>query len=345
MINLARIGLIAGISGLLSLPSAVRADEAAAIARIAGAVYLGDIPTAVADKFSIFQSNGVQAVVEYSESGQRSLARLRSGDVDFALMALTPFVLDRLADPDPGQPEDPIILASLVHSGELTRLFYRDDAGIDGPADLVGKRIAVQCGTNTDFALWLFLQFHGVDPGSVRRQCVDFGRTAQVLKTGRVDAAVLPDPWSFDADRSEAGASAVSTFDLRRIYTGSWVLVTTRHVVEGHLTRASRILAAYLDAIDLTENSPDQALEAYNARPFVPAPVSREQWEALDFDVTLTWALISAIRQQLDWARSTGAEGSDQLVAVLDLIDPRPLRQLQPHRVDIPVRLNEAPAR
>lgn len=346
MRKLARNSLFGGFIGLLSLVAAANADEPTDTVRIAGAVYLGDIPTAVAEKFGTFKSRGIQAKVVYSASGKQSLAKLRSGEADFALMALTPFVLDRLADTDPDGPDDPVILASLVHSGELTQLLVRDDAGINRPADLGGKRVAVQCGTNTEFALWLFMQFHNIEARSIRKVCIDFGQTARALREGSVHAAVLPDPWTFEASAADSAedALAMEEFDLRQIYTGTWVIVTSRHLVDEHLAQSSNVLAAYLDAIDLIEHQPDKALEAYNGREFVPHPVTREQWEALDFDVTLTWALISALRQQFEWARITGAENGDSPMEILSLIDPRPLYQLQPHRVDIPTRSPNGPA-
>jgi len=327
----------------VSIPST--ADEPADIVRIAGAMYLGDIPTAVADYLGSFEKRAIQASVEYNPSGQQSLARLRANEADFALMALTPFVLDQLTDPTPGQPDDPVILASLVHSGELTQLLVRADAGVDNPADLAGKRVAVQCGTNTDFALWLFTHYHGLDPASIRKVCLPFGETPRALGAGEVDAAILPDPWTFQAgiQQSDANSPALREFDLRRIYTASWVVVTTRHYADQHRALSSRVLGAYLDAIKAIERRPDEALDFYNRRENLPFRVTRQQWQMLDHDLGLTWALLSALRQQIRWARATGVTNRQSPVEILALIDPRPLNDLEPNRVDIPHAALEPP--
>ena len=80
------------------------ADDPARAARIAGAVYLGDVPTTIAEAQGFFEQQGVDAAVTYYSSGQQSVARLRAGEADFALTALTPVILDRLADATPGGP-------------------------------------------------------------------------------------------------------------------------------------------------------------------------------------------------------------------------------------------------
>jgi len=329
---------------LLSTPS--MSDEPVDIVRIAGAMYLGDIPTAVADHLGAFEKRGIQASVEYNPSGQQSLARLRAGEADFALMALTPFVLDHLADPTPGQPDDPVILASLVHSTELTQLLVRADAGVDKPADLAGKRVAVQCGTNTDFALWLFAQHHGLEPASIHKVCMPFGETPRALGAGKVDAAILPDPWTFEAslNDSEASSATLREFELSRIYTGTWVLVTSRHLADQNRALSSHVLGAYLDAIKAIERRPDEALEIYNRRENLPFPVTRQQWQMLDHELGLTWALLSGLRQQIRWARATGVMNEQGPVEILEMIDPRPLDKLQSNRVDIPHPTLEPPA-
>src|SRR6056297_332127 len=113
--------LILTLSLLLASDAGAESDSQRAV-RIAGAAYIGDLPTYVAAELGFFARHGLASAVEYSDSGKHNMALLRAGDVDFALMALTPFVLDRLTDPTPGQPDHPVILASLLQSHELTAL-------------------------------------------------------------------------------------------------------------------------------------------------------------------------------------------------------------------------------
>lgn len=129
-----------------------QAADAASV-RLAGVDYLGDLPTVIAHDEGLFARHGLDVEVEFNGSGRDNLERLRAGTTDFALMALTPIVLDRLADPSPGQADDPVILASLVHSTRLNHVVVPASGPVEHPADLRGRRVGLRKGTNSEFAI------------------------------------------------------------------------------------------------------------------------------------------------------------------------------------------------
>jgi len=306
--------------------------------RIAGAAYVGDLPTHVADQRGLFAEQGLDAAVDYSPSGKRNMARLRAGETDFALMALTPLVLDRLADSDPGGPDDPVILASLLQSHELTAIVVAPDSGIERPADLGGRRIAFERGTNTEFVWWLFEQFHDLDPGAVEAVSIPFEETPEAVASGRVDAAVLPEPWvsRLDARLEATGRSPVRRFDTRNLYAGRWVLVTTRRHVRQHRGVCHKVLAAYREAIEFIERAPDDAISIYTENTGATDSILAERWEALDYDLNLDWALIASLQEQFRWARDVGVADAGDPLYVLELLAAGPLRELRVDAVKIP---------
>ena len=306
--------------------------------RIGGAAYLGDLPTHVADARNLFAEHGLRAVVEYSESGKRNLARLRAGETDFALMALTPLVLDRVADSDPGEPDDPVILASLLQSYELTAVLAAPDAGIEQPPDLRGHRVAFEQGTNTEFVWWLFAQFHEIDPSSVETVSMPFSETPEAIASGRVVAAVLPEPWAsqVEARLRRLGRGPPRRFDTRSVYAGRWVLVTTRARANREPESCRSVLAAYDAAIEFIENRPAEAISIHASRLEGNPGVVAERWESLDFDINLDWALISSLQEQFLWTRSVGIDNSTAPVSVLELVEPGPLYDEWPDGVQIP---------
>lgn len=342
--TLTRLITLSCLLGWQSVSAPAYADDPKESVRIAGARYLGDVPTAVADALGLFAEHGIRAEIQYNASGQSSLAQLRSGEADFALTALTPVVLDRLADHKPREPGDPVILASLSHSSQLTKLLVRTDVEVDQPSDLAGKRVAVQCGTNADFAWSLFQQYHGLDASSVQKVCMAFDKTPEALQAGRVDAAVLPAPWSYEASANLQAhdGSELREFDLSSIYTGAWVILTSRRFLDEHLELSSRVLSAYRDAIEIIERKPDEALTAYNKKGNHHYKVQGWEWEALDYDINLTWVLLSGIRQQLHWAWRSEPTRQKEEVHILELIDSRSLYRIQPNAVHIPTTATES---
>lgn len=323
-------------AGLLLATGAGCAAAAAAAqpVRIAGVVYLGDLPTLVAEHEGLFARHGIEAQVAFNDSGRGNLRRLRAGEADFALMALTPVVLDRLADATPGGPGDPVILASLVHSTRLNDVVTLARHGVDSPAGLAGRRVGLARGTNAEFVWWLFAHFHGLDPaGSVVVDLPVAGIPA-ALETGEVDAAVVWEPWTTRL-RLRHGAGLIR-FPGANIYTAKWVLVARRGFAGENAEPVRAVLAAYRDAIEFIEDHPERALGHYAARAGLGDGLPRAARQALDYDLSLDWSLIATFREQLDWARWAGYPAADVEVEVFEAIQPGPLRAAFPGSVSLP---------
>lgn len=331
--------IFASTTALLIAGAAMADSNSDRSVRIAGAVYLGDLATHVADARGLFAAHGLAAAVEYNDSGKQNMARLRAGAVDFALMALTPLVLDRFADADPGQADDPVILANLLQSYELTQIVVVDDSGALRPGELRDRRVAVAQGTGAEFVWWLFEQFRGLEHSMVETVSIPFPDTAEALISGRVTAAVLPEPWAslLEARFKRSGARRLSRLDMRSLYSDRWVIVTTRRYARQHPELCRDVLAAYRQATEFIERAPADAISIYEAAAGATDGILAERWESLDYDISLDWALIAGLQEQFRWAVAAGYETLAGPLRVLDLIDPDPLRDVRPGAVHIPV--------
>lgn len=331
--------LLALAAALAPVAALSTGDDGQRPVRVAGSMYLGDLPTVVADTQGFFAEQGLRAEVEYNVAGKRSLARLRAGETDFALMAPTPVVLDRLADPDPGGPDDPVIVASLAHSTELTQIVALGDAGIERPRDLRGRRIAINRGTSTEFVWWLFEQYHEIDPSSVELVSMTFPEMPDALVAGRVDAVVLLEPWLARlGDRLERGGGApLHRFHVNDLYSGKWLLVTTPRLVRERRSLCVDVLRTYRQAIEFIEIAPEEAITAYNDRAEPAERIRVDPSQTLDYLLHLDWALIAILQQQFQWARTVGYENVGDPVRVLELIEPGPLHEVWPGAVGVPM--------
>lgn len=307
---------------------------AQATTRLAGVDYLGDVPTVIAEHEGLFARHGLDVEVAFSSSGRRNLERLRAGEIDYALMALTPIVLDRLADASPGEAGDPVILASLVHSTRLNHLVVPASGPVERPGDLRGRRVGLRKGTNAEFAWWMFAHFHGFDPATVELVDYPVARIPDALREGDVDGAVIWEPWV--SRLRESGSEQFRRFPLSSAYAAKWVLVTTRAIAREHPERSRAILAAYRDAIAFIDRDSEAAITVYARRAGVEEDILRRNWSALDFQLNLQWSILSALQQQLGWALRTGHGRATESIAVLDLIDATALRRLDPSVVGIP---------
>lgn len=299
--------------------------------RVAGVDYLGDLPTVIAWHRRLFDRHDLNVDVEFSESGSGNLERLRAGETDFALMALTPIVLDRLANTSRGEANDPVILASLVHSIRLNHVVVPNSSSIEHPSDLRGKRVGLSKGTNAEFVWWLFAHFHGFDPSATELVDYPVARIPDALREGAIDSAVIWEPWlSRLLVRSGGG---LRSFPGSNIYAAKWVLVTTRASARDQPGRSRAMLAAYRDAIALIDRDPETVISVYARHADISEDTLRNSWPALDYGLNLRWSVLASLRMEIDWAQRTGRGRATDSIAILDFIDARPLRALDPSAV------------
>lgn len=302
--------------------------------RILGVDYLGDLPTVVARDRDLFADAGLDAAVTFGQSGRDNLAQLRAGETDFALMALTPLVLDHLRDATPGGPDDPVILASLVHSARLNHVVTLEDSGIRTAADLAGRRVGLVEGTNAAFAWWLFAHYH--------RQPGDFativprepGQLPGALINGDVDAAVVWEPWITRLE--ERVGDGLVRLPHGDVYTAKWVLVTRREVTAERPALCRDLLEAYQASMEAIEGAPEATMATYAAHAGLERKAVHERWNAFEYDLNLDWSVIAALQEQVEWARSTGHVDRAVQTDLLSLIADGPLRAVAPGAVGIP---------
>lgn len=302
--------------------------------RIAGVTYLGDLPTLIADRRGLFAKAGVAASVTYGISGKTNLERLRAGEVDFALMALTPPVIDLLVDPSPGGGDDPVILASLVHSGLLNKVVTLKSSGLDRAEDLVGRRVGVMRGTNVEVAWWLFSRYHGLGDGAVEVLDLPMDRLGDALLDETVDAAVLWEPWAAGLERR--ALSGTNVLPGSEVYVAKWALVTRRATVVDSPAACAALLRAYRKAIDYIERYPAEALREYSHRVSTDPEVVRRDGGIPFYDLNLDWSLVSSLQQQFAWAREAGYERGARERSVMQLLAPEPLRAFDAAAVAVP---------
>ena len=324
-------------AALLGPPPASAATEPV---RIAGVRHFGDLPTFVADERGLFARAGLDVQVSWLANGRLALERLRTGEADFALTALTPLVLDRLADTAPNDDDDPVILASLVQSNRLNRIVTLDDRGIRGPADLRGRRLGLTRGTNAEFHWWLYARFHGIDPEAVRIVDLQKDTVDEALAAGRVDAGVLWQPWIARL-RGRVG-QRVRVLDGRALYAAHWVLVTRRATAEQRRHRCAAVLRAYLNAAEAIQREPDRALAGFRRALGLPGGAAPPEGYPYGFQVHLDWSVLAALGQQFDWAAATGRSPPGPAPSILALVAPAPLTAAAPGAVNVAADLLDA---
>ncbi|MEX2517134.1 MAG: ABC transporter substrate-binding protein [Gammaproteobacteria bacterium] len=334
VLKLVKIALLA----IITLPWPLYAETLAEI-RIGGVDSLGDLPTLVADQHALFSAENLSASVDYSLSGEQNLDLLRNRQTDFALMSLTPVVLDMLTDTTPGGADDPVILASLVHSTRFNQVVALADRRLREPHHLAGKRVGLMRGTNAEFTWWLFAAYHKLDTASIAIIDYRIDAITDALINGDIDAAVIWEPWSAYIEQ-QAGQD-IHRFPGSNIYAAKWILVTRREMIEQNPAVITAVLRAYQNAINIIDAEPAQALRLYFDHSQLAGASLPVSAETLAYDLSLDWSLIATFRQQLDWAKRAGYVQVAEAPPILSMIAPQFLRALSPSAIGLP-HINES---
>lgn len=159
------------------------------------------------------------------------------------------------------------------------------DSGIDEPADLSGKRIGIPA-INSLFHVLLneWLEIHDVDTDSITVVEVPFGQTADVLRSGRIDASAASQPHVNRIVSSGDGYVVAP-------YTGQihsdllvGVYAVTEDWISANPETPARFAAAMVQAIEFIENNHDQALASaathLNLAPEILAEIPLPQFHA-----------------------------------------------------------------
>ncbi|MGR4066385.1 ABC transporter substrate-binding protein [Halomonas sp. LR3S48] len=147
-------------------------------------------------------------------------------------------------------------------------LLAREDAGIDEVADLAGKNLASQKqGSTADIVLkGVTLADAGLSPDDLNIMGVAPSVAIQSLAGGRVDAAFLFEPY---ARLAQLQAPVKEIYEIGEVWPfPCMVVITSAETLENRRDVLWAALDAQREAIDMLENSPEEAAP-YITRYFV----------------------------------------------------------------------------
>jgi sulfonate transport system substrate-binding protein len=281
--------LVLAASGCAS--SATRARGSADVLRLGVFPNLTHAPAHVGLGSGIFADVLAPTRVEVSlfNSGFDAGTALLSGTLDAAYIGPGPTA-------ELFQRSGGVAVVSGAVSGGAA-LVVRTGAGIDGPEDLRGKRVAVPAIANTqDVALRSWLHDHGLaakdEGGDVTVIPVQSSELLPLFRTEQLDAAWEPQPWPSVLIAQGLARELVDEAALwpeGRFVTTN-LLVSTRYM-DSHPGVIARLVRANVMAIRLIQDEPDRAralvgeeLHRIGAVALPPDALERA-WE----DLTFTW--------------------------------------------------------
>lgn len=216
----------------------------------------------------IFEDHGLEVEVVPAQGGAQAIPALLSGDIDFAI----------------GQPFGPfranlqnlgaVIIgnyASAVPSGkDVNAVVALDSSGIDGPADLAGKRVAVNSlGAAGDVTIMKAVEDAGGDPTTIQFVEVAFPDAPAQLESGNIDAAWVPDPFMSIVD---GGAGHIVMHPYQETIPGLSLLtnITLQQTIDDNPELVESYSAAMTEALSWASENEEAVRAAIVANMGIP---------------------------------------------------------------------------
>jgi NitT/TauT family transport system substrate-binding protein len=124
-------------------------------------------------------------------------------------------------------------------------------------ADLRGKRVAFQRGLPSEFFLRALLLDAGISLDDLQTVDMETAQAGAAFISGRIDAAVIWEPWLSKAAEEGGGHVLASTRDFPNLIVD--VLAFNAKVVEENPKEVQAIVNAVLKAIDYWKSHPEEA--------------------------------------------------------------------------------------
>jgi len=199
LLTLAGCGLLGEDSpDTAAAPRSAGAPEKAKV-KIAILPTMDIVPLYLAMESGYFAKEGLEVTPVAAASGQDCVAKLVSGDVDFAFSSYTPFFLAKAK----GAADIKLVADATSAAPGVSVVVTMPNTQVRSIKDLAGRRIAITARfTMSHLLVASQLKVNGVDPDSIGWTEVPFPLMAERLAKGQVDAAFLTEPFVQQAAKS-----------------------------------------------------------------------------------------------------------------------------------------------
>jgi NitT/TauT family transport system substrate-binding protein len=286
-------------------------------------------PVTVARVKGFFQAEGLNCNTVPFASGRLALDALLGGKADFATVAETPIVLSAMQ----GQPVR--VLCTFTASERNTKLLARKDRGIEKPADLRGKKVALTFGSNGAYFFDVLLRDNGLAPSDVQQINLSPPDMAAVISRGDVDAICTWEPYIWNA-KNMLGENAIELDNKPGRYVQTFNIVVRKEYAEQHAAELTAFLKALLNAESFIAQRQAEAMSIVAKENNMTEADLKGIWSDYQFKITLNKQFVESLTGQAEWAvRTKLAPAESRLPALDQLLLPGPLEALKPAAVNL----------
>jgi NitT/TauT family transport system substrate-binding protein len=201
------------------------------------------IPIIIADEKGFFEKQGLDVTIQSFKSSKDRDAAFQSGNLDGIICDEVAVALYQNADFD--------VKITGATDGNFI-LIANPNSGIKTINEIKGKSIAISEKTCIEYTLDKVLEKNSISPQDVQKSVVPAIPTRlEMLRTNKVDAALLPEPFSTLAIKD--GGIILGSANEAGIYTS--VTAFTQKSIDTKATEIKAFFNAYNEAVDYVNST------------------------------------------------------------------------------------------
>ena len=204
----------------------------------------------VAESQGYFKKYGASVKLVWFANYSDSIAALSTGQLDANSQTWS----DTLGPLQKGLP----LKAILVNDNSAGNDALMVSAKIHGWPDLKGRTVALEQFSVSHFVLYTALARHGLTPHDVTVVNLSAGDAAAAFISGRVDAAVVWNPWISQIEKSGKGRSLFTSRDMPGLIPD--LLVAQQSAIQNKHQDLVGMTRAWFDTVAFIQNNPDAAV-------------------------------------------------------------------------------------
>jgi len=257
-------------------------------------VYTGDQSLLIwmAESRGYFREEGLDVTLKEFDTGAAAAKAMLRGEVEVATCSGFAAVNNIFSDSS-------IRLISAIASVKSIEIIARRDHGIQNPADLRNKKIAVPRNSQAEFFLSRFLLLNRLTLSDVQIVYLQPAPLSEALTQGEVDAAAIWDPFAYDV-KEALGQNGVawSPPTGQNFY---FVLLTGDATVNTRPGALEKLLRALYKAEDFVKKNPDRAQTIVAERLKLQMPYLQYAWSRRTYTLSLAQVLLLMMEDEARW--------------------------------------------
>jgi len=281
----------------------------------------------VADKKGYFVDEGLDVAYRKFSLVKDALEDVIKGNSDLATVFETP-VVRKLSEG-----EELSVITTLHTSTKNTGLVGLKSRGVHQASDLLGKKIAVNKGTNAEFFLFSLLTIEGINPADVTIIDQPSAESVKALQDGSIDAAALFNPYLYEAQYLSKINDVTSIYS--DTYTEISMLVGKKELVGQNSKKMTKILRALVQAEKFIHTNQDEAIKFVDeSLPNYTEQEVRRDWDSFTITMTLNNLLITVMAREAQFFHDVGIY-KENVPSIRNAIEPTYLKEVKPESVTL----------